>query len=192
MLVTVWMEAVDRCELRTSKPTRSISHLMHLFEDRVNALKAGFGFEIFVLSVLDKEILVARQLALSQTKMVEEEASFDALVDRFGMKLGFKEVNRIRVCESFWPEHAVEFRPAAALPAASAEWPAYRLRPVRLIHPPMRIEVSIVIPGESPVLFFIGQRRHRIVRCEGPRASDCRMVAWRARFMYTGLLPHRR
>ena len=32
----------------------------------------------------------------------------------------------------------------------------------------MRIEVSIVIPGESPVQFFIGDRRHLIVRSEGP------------------------
>ena len=84
------------------------------------------------------------------------------------MRLGFQKVNRIRVCESLLPEHAVEFRPVTAPMAASAEWPAYRVRPVRLIDPPMRIEVSILIPGESPVQFFIGDRKHRIVRCEGP------------------------
>lgn len=159
---------VERCEIRTSKPTRSIPHLMRLFESTLGTLRSGFGFETFVLSVLDIERLAPMQLCLLQTSPVKDESSFDALVDRLGMKLGFQEVNRIRVCESFLPEHAMEFRPATAPMAVSAEWPAYRVRPVRLIDPPIRIGVSILIPGESPVQFFIGHRKRRIVRSEGP------------------------
>ncbi len=159
---------VDRCEIRTSKPTRSISHLMRLFDGTLDTLRSGFGFETFVLSVLDIEVLYPMQLDLLQANTIEDESSFDALVDRLGMRLGFQEVNRIWVRESFLPEHAVEFRPASASMVASAEWPAYRVRPVRLIEPPMRVEVSILIPGESPVQFFVGSRKHRITRCEGP------------------------
>ncbi len=159
---------VDRCEVRTSKPSRAIPHLMRLFSGRLEKLWADYGFETFVLSVLSSEALTARQLTLSEVNPVDDEESFDALVDRLGMKLGFQEINRICVRESLLPEHSVEFRPAVAPAAASAEWPGYRIRPVRLIDPPMRIEVSILIPGESPVQFFIGQRRHRIVRSEGP------------------------
>jgi protein ImuB len=159
---------VDRCEIRTSRPTRSIPHLMRLFEGTFDSLRCGFGFETFLLSVLDVEALHLMQLSLSRTNPVEDECSFDALVDRFGMRLGFQKVNRICVRESFLPEHVVEFRPAIAPMAASAEWPACRVRPVRLIDPPMRIEVSILIPGESPVQFFIGEQKHRIVRSEGP------------------------
>jgi len=159
---------VDRCEIRTSKPTRSIPHLMRLFEGVLETLKSGFGFETFVLSVLDVEALHPTQLSLSQANPVEDESSFNALVDRFGMKLGFDQVNRIRVRESYLPEQAVEFRSAAVSPIAGAEWPAYRIRPVRLIHPPMSIKISILIPGGSPVRFFIGERQRRIVRLEGP------------------------
>lgn len=159
---------VDRCEARTSKPTRAIPHLMRLFRDRLEKLWADFGFETFVLSVLRSEALDASQLSLMETNSVEEEESFDALVDRLGMKLGFQEVNRIRVRESLLPEHSVEFQPAAISGFESARWPGYRIRPVRMIDPPMRIEVSVLIPGESPVQFFIGQRRHRVVRSEGP------------------------
>jgi protein ImuB len=158
---------VSRCEIRTSKPTRSIPHLMRLFDGTLGTLRCGFGFETFVLSVLDMEALNPMQLGLWQANP-EGESSFEALVDRFGMKLGFQEVNRIRVRESLLPEHAVEFRPATAPQAVSAEWPAYRVRPVRLADAPMRIEVSILIPGESPVQFFMGNRKHRIVRSEGP------------------------
>jgi len=146
---------------------------MNLFGEELHSLRSGFGFETIVLSVLDVEALDAKQLSFSQTNLVDEESSFDALVDRFGMKFGFQEVNRIVVRESFLPEHAVELSPASAPVAVSAEGPAYRIRPVRLIDPPMRIEVSILIPGESPVQFFIGESRHRIVRSEGPeRLTD--------------------
>jgi protein ImuB len=159
---------VDRCEVRTSKPNRVVPHLMRLFSSRLEKLWASFGFETFTLSVLSLEALNSTQLSLTEVSPVEDEESFHALVDRLGMKLGFQEVNRIRVCESLLPEHSVEFRPATASVIASAEWPSYRIRPIRLLDPPMRIEVSILIPGESPAQFFVGQQRHRIVRSEGP------------------------
>jgi protein ImuB len=141
---------------------------MRLFRDRLEKLHAGFGFENFVLSVLDAETLAPSQMTFSQSAPVDDESTFDALVDRLGMKLGFDEVNRVRVRESFLPERSVELRPAAVSIVAGAEWPVYRIRPIRLINPPMGIEVSILIPGEFPVQFFIGGRRHRVVRSEGP------------------------
>jgi protein ImuB len=159
---------VDRCEVRTSKPNRAIAHLMRLFSGRLEKLWADYGFETFVLSVPDVEALHPVQLSLSPLDEKGDEDSFDLLVDRLGMKLGFTAVNRIRVRESYLPEHAVELRPAATSPLASAEWPGYRVRPIRLIDPPMPIQVSILIPGGSPVQFFIEQKQHRIIRSEGP------------------------
>ncbi|MBI2689719.1 MAG: DNA polymerase Y family protein [Acidobacteria bacterium] len=175
---------LDRCKVRTSKPTRSIRHLMRLFSGRLDALRAGFGFETFVLSVLDVEALHPAQLSLSLSDTVEEEASFDALVDRLGMRLGFHDVNRIRVCESYLPEHAVELHPAIAPTITSAEWPDYRVRPIRLIDPPMSIEVSILIPGGSPVQFFVGRQKHLVVRSEGPERLTPEW--WRERGMRWG------
>lgn len=160
--------SIDRCEVRTSKPTRSIPHLMRLFGERLGKLWADFGFETFVLSVSTVEALDSKQLSFTGPETVEDEASFDALVDRLGMKLGFDNVNRIRVRESLLPEYSVELRPASADMMTSAEWPEYRLRPIRLVNPPMSIEVSMLIPGGSPVQFLIGQQRHRVVRSEGP------------------------
>ncbi|HWB99486.1 MAG TPA: DNA polymerase Y family protein, partial [Bryobacteraceae bacterium] len=159
---------VAHCAVRTSKPTHFLPHLMRLFRDRLEKLWSGFGFELFVLDVLDIEALDPVQLSFSQAKTVPDEESFDSLVDRLGMKLGFPAVNRIRIRESLLPEHAVAWIPASGPAAASAAWPAYRVRPIRLIDPPMRVEVSILIPGGSPVQFLIGQRRHRVVRSEGP------------------------
>src|SRR6185312_9101689 len=105
---------VDRCEVRTSKPNRAIPHLMRLFSGRLEKLWADFGFETFVLSVPDVEALHPAQLSFSPLDTTVDEESFDLLVDRLGMKLGFAAVNRIRVRESYLPEHALELRPAAA------------------------------------------------------------------------------
>jgi protein ImuB len=159
---------VDRCEVRTSKPARSASHLLRLFSGRLENLWANFGFETFTLSVLCLEAMDPAQLSFSEVNPEEDDESFHALVDRLGMKLGFENVTRIRMRESLLPEHAVEFHPAAAPAVESAVWPEHRIRPLRMIDPPMIIEVSVLIPGESPVQFFIGERRHRIIRSEGP------------------------
>lgn len=159
---------VDRCDVRTSKPNRTTSHLINLFSNRLEKLRADFGFETFVLSVHDVEALAPVQLSLLLSDKIGGEESFDLLVDRLGMRLGFTEVNRIRVCESYLPERAVELHSATKPMLTGAEWPEHRVRPIRLIDPPMPIQVSIVIPGGSPVQFFIGGRKHRIARSEGP------------------------
>jgi protein ImuB len=159
---------IDRCEIRTSKPNRTVIHLLRLFSSRLEKLWAAFGFETFTLSVLSSEALMAEQLSLTETNPVGDEESFDALIDRLGMKLGFHEVNRVHVCESLLPEYSVEFRPVSGPATAGSKWPAYRIRPIRLINPPMRIEVSTLIPGGTPVQFFLGRRQYRIVRLEGP------------------------
>ena len=99
---------------------------MRLFGEKLDTLQSGFGFEIFVLSVLNIEALHPMQRSFLQESYVEDECSFDALVDRFGMRLGFQNVNRIRVCESFLPEQAVELRPATSSALPGAEWLAYR------------------------------------------------------------------
>lgn len=102
---------------------------MRVFGERLGKLWTDFRFETFVLSVSTVEALDSKQLSFTCTEPVEDEASFDALVDRLGMKLGFDNVNRIRVRESLLPEHSIELQPASADMMTGAEWPEYRLRP---------------------------------------------------------------
>lgn len=162
---------------------------MRLFSERLNKLRSGFGFETFVLSVLDLEALDPTQLCLSHVDPVDDNTSFDALVDRLGMRLGFEAVNRICIRESVLPEYSVELRSTSETTITSAEWPSYRIRPVQLIDPPRRIQVSVVIPGESPVTFRMGQQSHRILRSEGPERLTAewwrdRSARWASRDYY--------
>lgn len=160
---------VDRCEVRTSKPTRSSTHLIRLFRDRLEKLWADFGFETFTLSVLIAEELNPSQLSFIGNDLDNEESqtSFDAFIDRISMRLGIDIVNRIAVCESYLPEFMVKLQSAVISSSSfkSAEWPLYRLRPTRLINPPMPIEVP---DAKLSQYFVIGKQRHTVVRAEGP------------------------
>lgn len=162
--------SVDQCEVRTSTPTRSIARLIRLFDERLGRFRAEFGFESFVLSVLQTESLVLTQMNLTESEPGVDEDSLDALLDRLGMRLGFAEVNRIAIRESYLPEHAVELCPVVSTQdTGSAVWPEYRLRPIRMIDPPIEIQA----PEAGPVTWFtIGRNRHTVVRSEGPERLE--------------------
>jgi protein ImuB len=160
---------VARCSVHTSKPLRSIAHLMRLFAERLDTLDAGFGMETLILSVPMFDKSGPAQLSLPQFNQdLEDSSAVDELIDRLGMRLGFQQVCRFRIRESLLPESAVEFRPVTAPVLPSAVWPEHRARPVYLIRPAIPIEVSTLLPGELPVQFRMGHRLHRIVRVEGP------------------------
>jgi protein ImuB len=158
---------IDGCEVCTSKPTRSVSHLLDLFREKLGALRSQFGFEKFALSVWDAETLNPKQLSFFSSEVAEDK-TFDALIDRLATRLGSSEVNRIQVCESYLPEHSVEFHPATQPAPESAEWPAYRVRPIHLLDSPKRIAVSVLIPGGAPAQIIIGGESRCVVRSEGP------------------------
>ncbi len=161
--------SVTRCCVGTARPVRSITHLMRLFSEKLEILDAGFGIETLVLSVESVDKSDPEQLSFSPfDQSLEEDTAFDTLVDRLGLRLGFQEVCRFRICESLLPEHAIECRPVTAPAMPSAAWPENRVRPVCLIDPPMSIEVSTTLPDQSPVQFRMGNRWHRIARAEGP------------------------
>lgn len=155
---------VTSCRIGTSRPVRSITHLMRLFQEKLSGLDAGFGIETLVLSVPSLDELDSGQLNLPEFDVDREDTELDGFVDRLGMRLGFDKVCRFRIHENFLPERAVEFRTVTAEERPSAAWPAYRIRPVCFIDPPVRIEV----PGAPLSEFRLGGERHRIVRAEGP------------------------
>ncbi len=143
---------------------------MRLFAEKLDSIDAGFGIETLILSVLNLERSEPIQFTLPQfdPDKQQESAVLDELIDRLGMRLGFQHVTRARICESLLPEYAIEFRPVTAPHMPSALWPEYRVRPVYLMDPPVRIEVSTIHPARTPVQFRFGQQMHRIVKAEGP------------------------
>ncbi len=161
--------SVVRRQVRTSKPGRSVTHLMHLFSEKTSSFDVGFGIEIMVLSAADIDTSAPVQMTLPHCgESIEKDTSLDELLDRLGSRLGFDRVCRFQIRESLLPESSTEFVPVTNALPSSACWPGNRVRPVRLIEPPAPIEIAEIIPGKSPVQIRIGRQLHRIVRAEGP------------------------
>lgn len=161
--------SVAMLPVRTSKPGRSITHLMRLFSEKMDTLDAGFGIETMLLHALDVEEAAPVQLALPHCgDGKEEDASFDELLDRLALRLGFPAVCRFQIHESLLPDFSASFVPITHQVTANATWPNHRLRPVRLFQKPVPIAVSEVFPDKLPVGMRIGQQMHQIVRVEGP------------------------
>jgi len=176
--------------VRTSRPTRSVTHLMRLFAEKLGTLDAGFGIEVITLHAVEPELAAPVQMALPQCgENDDENGSFDELLDRIGLRLGYERINRFRIRESLLPEFSVELVPVSGAPAANAAWPAQRIRPVRLLKTPVRIDVAEIVPGKCPVRIRVGRQLHRIVRAEGPERLTPEWwrgahVAWAMRDYY--------
>lgn len=161
--------SVAQCCVGTSKPVRSTEHLMRLFTEKLEKVDAGFGIETLILSVTNVDKLDPAQISLSRlASSDEEDDALDRLLDRIGMRLGFQEVCRVQVNESWRPESSLKFQSVFAPGNPNAIWPESRVRPVRLIHPPIGIAVSTMFPDDIPVQFQLGHRSRRILRAEGP------------------------
>ena len=160
---------VAQCCIGTSKPVRSTTHIMRLFAEKLEKVDAGFGIETLILSITNVDKLDPAQIPLSRLASPDEEdAALDRLLDRVGVRLGFQEVCRIQVNESWLPESSLKFQSVFAPSNPNAIWPENRVRPVRLINPPISIGVSTMFPDDIPVQFQLGQRSRRILRAEGP------------------------
>ncbi len=86
---------VAACGISTSKPVRSVTHLMRLFSEKLDGIDAGFGIETLVLSVLNVERFDPSQLVLPQfdPDSSHNTGALDELIDRIGARLGFQHVD---------------------------------------------------------------------------------------------------
>lgn len=157
-----------KCCIGTSKPVRSVTHLMRLFSEKLDSLDAGFGIETLVLSVPNYDEFDPEQISFPQFDPDQGDTELDGFIDRLGMRLGFQSVCRFHIQESLLPECSVEFQPVTTAGIPHAIWPDYRVRPVCFIDPPARIEVPAGSSDTPPAQFQFGHRLHRIVRAEGP------------------------
>jgi len=182
---------VSTCGISTSKPVRSVKHLIRLFSEKLGNIDAGFGIETLILSASVVDRFDISQLVLPQfdPDHNQDNQILDELIDRMGVRLGFQHVTRLLIRESFLPEYALEFQSVTAPVFANAVWPEYRVRPVYWVDPPMHIEVATIHPGGWPVQFRLGRQLYRIVKAEGPERLTpewwrAQQRAWQIRDYY--------
>lgn len=158
----------------TFLPARDPRHLARLFQEKLERLAPGFGFERLVLEARLTEPIAAEgaQASLPGRGGVSAEARRQALaqlLDRLSQRL---PVWRLAPRLSHWPERAVtRIGPFDPVPLIEG-WP-HRPRPVRLLRRPVPLSAVALLPDAPPSLLRAGTRRAwRVARAEGPERIE--------------------
>ncbi|PYE81190.1 Y-family DNA polymerase [Pseudoroseicyclus aestuarii] len=156
---------VTRAEAATARPSREAGHLLRLFDERLERLDPGYGFDLIALEAIVAEALGARQHALGGGR--EEAADLARLIDRLSARFGAPALTRPALIESHLPERQSRWIPAlAGTPGAFPA--ALILRPLRLFDPPEEVRVLYAVPEGPPAQFSWRRQTWRIARFAGP------------------------
>ncbi|MGZ2257218.1 Y-family DNA polymerase [Roseobacter sp. A03A-229] len=156
---------VSRLEVATAAPSREALHLCRLFDDRLERLDPGFGFDLITLEagMIEPVATVQRHLEGGS----EGGVPLSHLIDRLTARLGPQAVKKPVLQQSHVPERAAEWAPAMAGAEAAPITPAQE-RPIRLLQPPEEIRVLYAVPEGPPAQFVWRRQTHRVVRYAGP------------------------
>lgn len=150
----------------TSRPTRDASHLMRLFNEKLDALQASFGFDLVMLSVIEAEALPPSQIATIKDTQTEATAR---VLDRLSARLGSGAVVQLKHRHSHIPERAQSYAPAFSQEFSWNSIPkGVAARPLRLLQRPEAMEVIAEVPEGAPRRFRWRRVEHKVTRSEGP------------------------
>lgn len=156
---------VSHVHLRTSQASRDPGHLLGLFDDKLDRINPGFGFDLITLEAPQAEPMQDSQLRLDAGS--EAGVALSRLTDRLVARFGARAVTRPVLRESHMPERAVGWQ--GALQGAEAlVRPHAKERPIRLLEPPEEVRVLYVVPEGPPAQFMWRRQTHKVARFAGP------------------------
>jgi protein ImuB len=161
----------ESINISTTRPSHNVAHLFKLFEIRISTLEPALGIELFIL-----EAPVVEDHLPQQEKMWEESSGLKdmrlaELIDRLQNKVGPQAVHRYLPDEHYWPERS--YRMATSLQEhPMTTWRKDKPRPLELLDPPERIEVTAPIPDYPPMLFRYKGKLHEITKADGPERIE--------------------
>jgi len=170
LLLRAWRidGTVQAIALGTGQPARAPRHLARLFQEKLDQLDPGFGFERLTLEARVTAPMVAAQATLPGEDGIAPESRSQALaelLDRLSQRL---PVWRLAPRAGHWPERAVaRVGPFEAI-LPPANWPGPAPRPIRLLRRPLRLSAVALLPDAPPSLLRLGATSWRVARAEGP------------------------
>jgi protein ImuB len=158
-------------QISTNRASNNVNHLFHLFRMKLSTIEPDLGIELFLLEATKVEDYVPAQEEFWKANSGLNDESVSELMDRLSGRLGSNIIHRYLPEEHYWPERA--FKKALTLnEPATTEWKTDKPRPLQLLFPPERIEVTAPIPDYPPMLFRHKGRLHKIVRADGPERIE--------------------
>jgi protein ImuB len=157
---------VSHVTAATARASRDPGHLRRLFDDRLERINPGFGFELITLDADTTEALQAVQSDLNGR--TDDGAALAQMVDRLSAKLGPGLVCTPSAHASHIPERSLVWALALSQAPRQRDQLACTQRPLRLLDTPEEIHVLYAIPEGPPVQFRWRRMSHRISRFTGP------------------------
>lgn len=162
---------IQQIEISTNKSTHHVNHIFKLFELKIPSIEPGLGIELFSLQASRVEDHFSQQGRMWETNGGLVDERLTELLDRLSGKLGMDCIHRYLPDEHYWPERS--FKTASSLEEnPETSWPAERLRPLRLLRIPEKVEVTAPIPDYPPMLFRYKGKIHKIIKADGPERIE--------------------
>ncbi|MGF1544095.1 MAG: DNA polymerase Y family protein [Parvularculaceae bacterium] len=167
-------------DVATARPAASPGHLLRLFEERLDRLNPGFGFDLLLLHAGRTGPMQVGAPALSGELAGGDAdmAGLAELADRLTAKLGRGAATLARFSDRQDPA-AAERRAAfdGAFPDRPPAPPAQGPRPLRLLDPPEPVCVLALAPDGPPRRFVWRRVARRVTKADGPERLS---PDWRA------------
>lgn len=172
---------VRSLDIRTSTLTSEADHIIRLMNEKLCTLgenyDTGFGIELITLGAYFTETISHSQITLSGKRDSGSLKDFQALIDRYGNRLGFESVGKFMPCESHIPERSEKLIPISEQEKKTKNWSSFLKdlqggahlgRPILLLPRPEPITAIAEVPDGPPIRFEWRRLKYRIIRAEGP------------------------
>lgn len=168
---------VARIEVGLARPGDMPDAIRPLLLLKLDAMEAGFGFDVLRLVAPETEAVQARQVAghAMATAEARRRGGGDAgvaladLIGRLGARLGAEAVLRLHPAESHIPEKAATALMAAWAEPAPAPWPAPAApRPLSIFRPEPVEPLDGPDSAGVPLRFRWRRQERRVARAVGP------------------------
>ena len=170
--------------IRLSRPSRERTHVMRLFDEKLDHIDPGYGIDGFLLEATDCDAIAAQQATLVTDNHAANEAlavELSGLVDRLSNRFGDHNVTYAVPVKSHIPERAWRMVTAGSTGAAATDvhavaWQEVEAetvfrsvsRPFRLFDTPEAAQVTAQVPDGPPLHFRWRRIPRQIARARGP------------------------
>ncbi|MFT7253182.1 MAG: protein ImuB [Paracoccaceae bacterium] len=155
-------------EVTTSVASRDAAHLVRLFDDRLERINPGYGFDLITLEAGGVEAVDMVQTRLEGG--ADDAVHLSRLIDRLTARFGSHAVTRPVMHQSHVPERAQGWGSAISgnMPVAAPPFDRIRDRPLRLLEIPEEVRVLFAVPEGPPAQFVWRRQTHQVARYAGP------------------------
>jgi protein ImuB len=156
---------VSTLNAATAAPSRDTAHLGRLFDDTLEKINPGFGFDLITLEAVVVERIRVIQHRLDGAN--EDDVELTQMIDRLVVRFGPRAVKRPTLNASHIPERAEQWMNPLMEPQNTDEV-CVKERPIRLLDPAEEVRVLYAVPEGPPAQFMWRKKIRRVARYAGP------------------------